>query len=163
MQIVCNVCRAETKPAVDKLIVGDYWKDEAKLLRYHWEISIFQLNWNMQEDSYAKSGKSIHFQTQTKIFFFLNQVRERNCNIQPNCFNKLSTSEFLYGNYFVDIFYWPGWKRACLGQVYCNSNIQPRIRLLNSLCKYCVPSDTGSCEQCTIRLEWFNKYHLISQ
>ena len=46
--------------------------------------------------------------------------KERNCNIQPNCFsfNKLSTSEFLYGNYFVDIFYWPGWKRACLGQVY---------------------------------------------
>ena len=118
----------------------------------------------MQEDSYAKSGKSIHFQTQTKIFFFLNQSeRERNFNIQPNCFTKLSTSEFLYGNYFVDIFYPPGWRRACLGQVYCNSNIQPGIRLLNSLCKYSVPADTGSCEQCTIRLEWFNKYHLISQ
>ena len=116
----------------------------------------------MQENSYAKSGKSIHFQTQTKIFLFLNQVREgeRNCNIQPNYFTKLSTSPNLSVKYLVDIFYWSGG-----GEVHCNSNIQPGPRLLNSLCKYCVPSDTGrySFEQCTIRLEWFNKYHLISR
>ena len=89
---------------------------------------------------------------------------ERNCIIsKQNCFTKLSTSLSLFVKYLVDIFYWLGWKEACLGQVYCNSNIQPGTRLLNSLCKYCVPSDTGSSEQCTIRLEWFNKYHLISQ
>ena len=32
--------------------------------------SIFQPNWNMQKHSYAKSRKSIYFQTQTKIPFF---------------------------------------------------------------------------------------------
>ena len=86
--------------------------------------------------------------------------------LSPRCFNKLSTSEFqqfLSLQYFVDTFYWSDGVGVCLGQVYCNSNIQPWDRLLNSLCKYCVPSDTGSFEQCTIRAEWFNKYHLISQ
>ena len=47
--------------------------------------------------------------------------KERNCNIQPNCFsfNKLSTSEFqqfLSLQYFVDTFYWSGRVEVCLGQ-----------------------------------------------
>ena len=46
----------------------------AKMNQSYWdmigEISIFQPNWNMQKHSYAKSRKSIYFQTQTKIPFF---------------------------------------------------------------------------------------------
>ena len=46
----------------------------AKMNQSYWdmigEISIFQSNWNMQKHSYAKSRKSIYFQTQTKIPFF---------------------------------------------------------------------------------------------
>ena len=52
----------------------------------------------MQEDSYAKSGKSIHFQTQTKIFFFLNQSeRERGILI----FNQTVLPNFQHLNFFM--------------------------------------------------------------
>ena len=80
---------------------------------------------------------------------------------------KILTSEFqqfLSLQYFVDTFYWSDGVGVCLGQVYCNSNIQPLgppSQLFMQILCWC--ADTGRFEQCTIRLEWFNKYHLISQ
>ena len=81
--------------------------------------------------------------------------------LSPRCFNKLSTSEFqqfLSLQYFVDTFYWSDGVGVCLGQVYCNSNIQPLgppSQLFMQILCWC--ADTGRFQQCTIRLKWFNK------
>ena len=62
---LCLVCTSNSRQSYSARL--QRW---TKVIEIWLGNSIFQPNWNMQKHSYAKSRKSIYFQTQTKIPFF---------------------------------------------------------------------------------------------